>query len=104
MNEPGTRVDRVWNYFFIYIIKTFILLQNNYKSSVYIEKHIQITCEINKSIEVYFNINHDHSHNFIEIVISTLFQVCETISQLFYTFFSRKPTKKQELDIGIFPL
>jgi hypothetical protein len=31
----------------------------------------------------------------MRIVISTLFQVCETISQLFYTFFSRKLTKKQ---------
>ena len=38
MNGPGTRVDRVWNYFFIYTIKAFIFLQNNYKSSVYVEK------------------------------------------------------------------
>ena len=38
MNGPGTRVDRVWNYFFIYTIKAFIFLQNNSKSSAYVEK------------------------------------------------------------------
>jgi hypothetical protein len=40
VNGPGSRVDRVWNYFFIYTIKAFIFLQNNYKSSVYIEKKL----------------------------------------------------------------
>ena len=102
VNGPGTRVDRVWKYFFIYTIKAFIFLQNNNKSSVYIEKKpspeitynmLRSHCEINKSIEVYFNRNHDHSHDFIEIVIFTLFQACVTLSRLFYTFFSRKPTK-----------
>jgi len=45
-------------------------------NKVVTKKQIQITCEINKAIEVYFNRNHDHSHDFIEIVIFTLFQAC----------------------------
>jgi hypothetical protein len=57
-------------------------------------KHIQITCEINKSIEVYVNRNHDHSHDFIKIVIFTLFQACVTLSQLFYIHFSHENPQK----------
>jgi hypothetical protein len=30
-----------------------------------------------------------------KLVIFTLFQACVTLSRLFYTFFSQKPTKKQ---------